>query len=369
MSDRILNLRELNRATLSRQMLLERKTVSVCASIERLVGLQAQAASAPYIGLWTRLRDFRREDLARSIEDRSVIKATFIRGTLHLVTADDYVRYRATLQPMLTAGWAAIVKQRNASFGMDKLLAAGRDFIGVKPRTFADISAMLSGYLPDQDIGAMRYAVRTHLPLVQVPVKNGWSYPGNPQFALAEPWIGKPISHEIQLQELVKRYLAAFGPASATDMQTWSGLNLRETVERLKPDLVVYRDERRRELFDLPDSQLLDADVPAPVRFLPEYDNLLLSHSKRTRVIADEHRPKVYLPGLRVAATVLVDGFVSGRWKIEKTKGSASLMIEPFDSFTKKDRGALAEEGEGLVRFVEPGAKAFDLRFVETMSA
>jgi Winged helix DNA-binding domain len=172
------------------------------------------------------------------------------------------------------------------------------------------ISSMLK---PEMDVGAMRYGVRTHLPLVQVPISSGWSYPGNPKFTLAEHWLNRPIPTEAHLKTLILRYLAAFGPASATDIQTWSGLpKLKDVMETLKPELIMYRDEQKRELFDLPDLPLLDADIPAPERFLPEFDNILLSHQKRTRIVADVYRSKVYLPGLRVAATFLVDGFVQG---------------------------------------------------------
>ena len=363
MADRILKLRELNRATLSRQMLLERESLSVPAAVERLAGLQAQLASAPYAGLWTRLRDFQREDLAREIENRKVVKATMMRGTLHLCTADDYLRFRTALKPVLIVASSEISKRRGGDFDMDKVLKAARKFIGEKPRTFAEISDMLTELMPDHDVGAMRYSVRTHIPLVQVPINTGWSYSNKPEFTLAETWIGRPVSPEDNLRELVFRYLAAFGPASVTDAQTWSGMKLKEAFEKLRPELQTYRGEGRTELFDLPGVQLPAEDVPAPVRFLPEYDNLLLSHSNRSRVIADEYRSKVYLPGLRVAATILVDGFVRGAWKIEKAKTAATLVIEPFDKLTKKDRAALTEEGERLVRFVEPKAKSFEVKF------
>jgi len=363
MADRILNLRELNRATLARQMLLERETLSVPAAVERLVGLQAQLASAPYVGLWTRLRDFRREDLAREIENRKVVKATSMRATLHLCTADDYVRFRTALKPLLIGASSEIAKRRGGDFDLDKVLKASRKFIGEKPRTFAEISDMLTKLMPDHDVGAMRYSVRTHIPLVQVPINSGWSYSNKPEFTLAESWIGRPISPEDKLRELMFRYLAAFGPASVTDAQTWSGMKLKDTFEKLRPELQTYRGDGRTELFDLPGVQLPAQDVPAPARFLPEYDNLLLSHSNRVRVIADEYRSKVYLPGLRVAATILVDGFVRGAWKVEKTKATATLLIEPFDTLTKKDRAALTEEGERLVRFVEPKSKSFGVKF------
>ncbi len=363
MGDRILKLRELNRATLARQMLLERETLPVPAAIERLVGLQAQLASAPYVGLWTRLRDFQREDLAHQIENRNVVKATFIRGTLHLCTAEDYLRFRTALQPLLIGAASAIARQRGEDFDLDKVLKAARKFIGEKPRSFAEISEMVAKLMPDHDVGAMRYSVRTRLPLVQTPITTGWSYSNKPEFTLAESWIGRPLSPQDNLRDLVFRYLAAFGPAAATDMQTWLGMKLKDMFEKLKPELQTYRDEGRRELFDLPGLSLPEGDVPAPVRFLPEYDNLLLSHSNRTRVIADEYRKQVYLPGLRVAATILVDGFVRGAWKIEKTKTTATLVIEPFDKLTKKDRAALIEEGERLTRFFEANAKSFEVRF------
>lgn len=366
MADRILGLRELNRSTLARQMLLERAAVPVPAAIERLVGLQAQLSLPPYVGLWTRLRDFGREDLARLIENRKVIKATLMRATLHLFTAEDYLRFRTTLQPVLTGAGSAIAKQRGAHFDLDRLLTAARQYIGEKPRTFAEISDMVSELIPECDVGAMRYAVRTHLPLVQVPILGRWSYSNRPEFTLAESWIGRPISLKDNLRELVFRYLAAFGPASVTDMQTWLGLpKLKDTFEKLKPGLQRYRDEQRRELFDLPDLPLAAKDMAAPVRFLPEFDNLLLSHSNRTRVIADEHRSKVFLPGLRVRATILVDGFVRGAWRIEKTQKVATLVIEPFDSLTKRDRVALVEEGEQLIRFVEAEAQSFDVQFAK----
>jgi len=364
MADRILKLRELNRATLARQMLLEREKLPVPAAIERLVGMQAQLASAPYVGLWTRLRDFQRQTLAREIEGRKVVKATLMRATLHLCTAEDYLRFRTALKPVLIGAASAIAKQRSRDFDLDKLLKAARKFIDEKPRTFAEISEMVTELMPNQDVGVMRYSVRTHIPMVQVPITTGWSYPNKPEFTLAEEWIGRKISPKDDLPELVKRYLAAFGPASVTDAQTWLGMKLKETFEKLKPELQTYRGEGRLELFDLPGAQLPAEDVPAPVRFLPEYDNLLLSHSNRTRVIADEYRSKVYLPGLRVAATILVDGFVRGAWKVEKTKTAATLVIEPFDKLTKKDQAALIEEGERLVRFVEPQAKSFEARFI-----
>lgn len=362
----MLTLRELNRATLARQMLLARENLSISAAIGRLVGLQAQLPSAPYVGLWTRLNSFQRDDLAQLIENRTVVKATLMRSTLHLVTADDYLRLRATLQPVLTQAWESIAKRRDTALDVDKLVAAAREFIAEQPRSFAEISTMLSEMMPDTDVGSMRYGVRTHLPLIQVPMDTRWSYPGNPKFTLAETWLGKPIPTEEHIEELITRYLSAFGPATPADIQTWSGLALADIKTAVKKlELRSLQDEKKRELLDLPDMPLPDGDTPALERFLPEFDNLLLSHKHRTRIVADEHRKRVYLPGLRVVATILVDGFVRGAWKVEKSKGTATLSIEPFEPLTKQNRDALTEEAERLVRFVEPDAKTYAVQFAD----
>ncbi len=367
MADRILTLREINRATLSRQLLLERSTITPTAAIERLVGMQAQLASAPYVGLWTRLKNFQRSDLASAIESRQVVKATLMRATLHLISANDYLHFRTAMNPVLEGAAESIAKNRTP-IDKDRVLKVAHDFIAEKPRTFAEISAMLSAEMPASDVGAMRYTVRTHIPMVQVPITTGWSYPGTPAFTLADEWLGKPISTEDHTRELVLRYLSAFGPATIADVQTWSFLKLADLkviFESLRPELIVYRDEKKKELFDVQDAPIPDADMPAPIRFLPEFDNLLLSHKVRTRVIADEHRKKVYLPALRVAATILVDGFIGGVWKVEKAKGIATLLIEPLVSLTKPQREEIAAEAEQLVRFVEADAKSYVIKWVE----
>lgn len=366
MPDRILTLRDLNRATLARQMLLSRESITAPAAIERLVGMQAQLASAPYVGLWTRLNSFQRDDLASLIDDHTIVKATLMRATLHLFTAQDYLRFRAALQPLLEGASESIVKSRGVNLDIDHVIATGRSFIAQQPRSFAEITAMYGETFPGVDPGSLRYTLRTHLPLVQVPTSNRWSYPGNPQFTLAETWLNQPIPTEDHLPELIRRYLAAFGPATITDAQTWSGLKLKETFEQLRPELVTYRDERKRELFDLPNIPLPDASTPAPPRFLPEFDNILLSHDKRTRIVPDEYRKGVYLPALRVAATILVDGFVAGSWKVETVKAAAALVITPFAPLPAQARTALADEAEPLVRFVAPEAKTHAVRFSDS---
>lgn len=289
-----------------------------------------------------------------------------MRATLHLVSAADYPWLRATVQPALTKASGVIAEQRGVELDLPALLGEARRFIGAQPRTFAEITAHFEALMPETDVGAIRYTIRTHLPLVQVPVAGGWSYPGNPQFALADDWLGQPVTAPADLPHLIRRYLAAFGPARVTDLQTWSGLDkLKSAVEPLKKELVVYKDEQGVELLDLPDMPLPPADTPAPERFLPEFDNLLLAHSNRTRVVADADRKGVYLPGLRVAATILVDGFVRGAWKVERKQAAVALVITPFAPLTAANRTALSAEGEPLLRFIEPDAATFDVRFAE----
>jgi len=366
MVKRTLTLRELNRATLARQMLLQREAIPVPAAVERLVGMQAQLPVAPYVGLWTRVHDFTRADLADRIADRSIVKATLMRATLHLFTAADFLRLRMTIQPALERSFASVSRRRDGDLDFDHVLAAAEPFIAAQPRTFAEISDMLAQLVPEGDVGAMRYAVRMRLPLVQVPIPTGWSYPGNPKFALASQWLDQPIPAGEPLRTIFFRYLTAFGPASVTDFQTWSGFpSVKAAVEPLKPELCVYKDESGRELLDLPGQPLPDADTPAPVRFLPDFDNLLLGHDRRTRVISEPYRVKVFLSGLRVAATFLVDGFVRGRWTVEKDKKTATLVIEPFEALAASDRDALADEAERLIRFLAPEATAHAVRFVE----
>ncbi len=369
MADRTVTLRELNRATLARQLLLERDTMSVPKAIERLAGMQAQMPVPPFVGLWTRLKKFERDDLAALIEKRKVVRATMMRATLHLVTTDDYLNLRGAMQPVLDAAQESIAKRRDDAVDFEAVLKEGRRFLKEQPRTFAEISKHFEALMPDSDIGAMRYTIRTKIPLVQVPTTTGWRYPSTPQFTLAEDYLDQKISlepTENDFKQLAKRYLAAFGPATPTDMQTWSGLGgMKDVFESIRDELVTYRDPKKREVFDLPDMPLPEEDTPAPPRFLPEFDNLLLSHKDRTRVVADAYRKQVYLPGLRVAATILVDGVVQGAWKVEKAKGAATLNITPFEKWSKTVRDELADEGERLIRFIEPDAKSHDVQFVD----
>ncbi len=367
----VLNPRQLNRALLARQRLLarlardQRDTAAPAAVVEHLVGLQAQLARPPFVGLWTRIEGFERGDLLEALRKREILRATAMRGTLHLMTAADYLALRGALQPMLTRGMQAILRERSQSLDMEALQAEARAFFGGAPATFDALRDHLKATNVAADERAMAYAVRMHLPLVQVPTDDAWGFPAAADFALADAWIGKPVpAEETPAHALVRRYLAAFGPATPRDAQVWSGLQaLKPVFEDLRPGLVTFRDERKRELFDLPDAPRPSDDAPAPVRFLPEFDNLVLGHDDRTRVIADEHRPRVTLKNLQVRATFLVDGFVAGTWKIERKKKSAALILEPFGPIAKGAAAELEQEGEALLRFSEEDAPAREIRW------
>jgi hypothetical protein len=364
-SDRVLTLRELNRATLARQMLLERENVSALEAVERLVALQAQVTSPPYVGLWTRLKDFRREELTRLMQERRVVRATLMRATLQLMTADDYLLLRPALQPALTRSMRSIAGKRLDGLNLDRLVEAARKFFE-EPRTFADLRPLLSELEPPRDQSALAYAVRTQIPLVQVPSDGVWGYSGKAPFTIPERWFGRSPSGSEGARDLVLKYLAAFGPATVRDVQTWSGrTQLKQSVEEIKAELRTFRDEKGNELFDLANAPLPPADTPAQPRFVPDYDNLVLSHAERGRVVPDEYRKRVFLSAARVRATFLIDGFVRGAWKIEKKGKTAALLIEPFEPLSKANRNTLSGEGERLVRFMaEPqGLTTFEVRF------
>jgi hypothetical protein len=354
----VLTLRALGRATLARQLLLQRAALAPVAAVQRLVALQAQLARPPHLALWTRLARFARESLTAAIVRRQLVRATLLRGTLHLVTAADYVAMRPLFQPMLDAGIAAILKERATVLDVPRLVADTRAFLAAGPRTFEAIRDHLVPRHPGCNDRAMGYAVRCTLPLVQVPdADTDWGFPGTSPFAEAETWLGTPIAGGADHAALVLRYLAAFGPATAADAQRWSGLgDLRPAFEALRPTLRSFRDERGRELFDLPKAPRPDPDTPAPVRFLPDFDSLVLGHDDRRRVIDDDNRKAIATANLQIKPTFLVDGRVAGTWKVTRTARAATLAIAPFAALGKAVRGELEAEGEALLGFIEPEA-------------
>jgi hypothetical protein len=356
--------RALNRATLARQLLLEREKVPLLRAVERLVALQAQQAKPPFVGLWSRVEGFRREDLTRLLQRREVVRATLMRGTLHLASAKDYVTLRGAFSSMLEASARSILRERAKGLDIAPLVEAAREYLLEEPRTFEEVRDYLVERHPRADERAMGFIVRMYLPLVQVPTDAEWGFPATTDFAVAESWLGTPLDTGAALDTLVLRYLAAFGPASVSDVQTWTGLKgLKDVLASLKPRLLAFRDEKGRELFDLPKAPRPPEDTPVPPRFLPEFDSLVLGHDDRTRLVADAHRSRLITKNLRIPATFLVDGFVMGTWKVERKKTTATLVVEPFETLNKKTREVLAGEGEELLRFVEADARALDVRF------
>ncbi|MEP6688140.1 MAG: winged helix DNA-binding domain-containing protein, partial [Gemmatimonadales bacterium] len=361
----VLDTRALNRALLARQLLLERQPVPVAEAIERLVGLQAQAPLAPYVGLWARLRDFQPEGLSRLLIERRAVRLALMRGTVHLVTARDARALRPLVQPIFDRDLQVNSTYARGLVGLDlaALAAEGRALVEARPRTMAELRSLLGARRPKRDAASLAYAVRGLLPLVQVPPRGLWGVGGVPTLTTAEAWLDRPLARRPSLGGMVRRYLAAFGPASVMDVQAWSGLTrLGDAIARIRPSLRVYRDERGVELFDLVDAPRPDPDTPAAPRFLPEYDNLLVSHADRSRVVADAHRPRLTLDGRQIVGTVLVDGFARGSWKIHRTRGRAVLEVAPFVRWTAAAAAEVAEEGERLLAFSDGGADTREVR-------
>ena len=354
----LLTQRALNRALLDRQLLLRRHRMPATQAIEHLVGLQAQSPNPPYVGLWTRLEGFHPDELGQLMLDRSAVRATLMRGTIHLVSARDCLRLRPVLQQFLERQvWA------NATYGrahldgvdLDALLAAGRALVEEEPRTVAALREILGPRWPDRDPAALAVAVRILLPVVYVPPRGVWGRSGPVAFTTADAWLGEPVPAEGSVEDLVLRYLAAFGPAAPADAQTWSGLTrLGEVFASLAPRLRVFRDDNGRELYDLPEAPRPDPDTPAPVRLLAEFDNITLSHAERTRVIADEHRRVIASRNGMVPGMVLVDGFVRGMWRLAKARREVRLQVEPFGRLSRRDRAAVEEEATALLGMVAP---------------
>lgn len=357
----VLSRRALNRALLARQLLLHRVKLSAAATIERLVGMQAQVPNLPYVGLWSRLQGFRHEELSNLIQTRRAVRASMHRCTIHLLTARDYLRLRPLFQPVLERGFETGSPFGRQIAGVDRaaLLAAGRALLDERPLTVSELGKLLGERWPDSPAEPLAYAVRYMAPLVFVPPRGTWGGRGLVRTTTAEAWLGCPVGPASSLDELVMRYLAAFGPATIADMQAWSGMTrARDVFERLRSRLRTFRDERGRELFDLPRAPRPGPDTPAPPRFLPDYDNILLAHADRTRILGPEKHLGMFDSNAVIKGSLLLDGFVRAIWIPIKGERSSKLLITPFDEpIQKQDRGPVVEEGLRLLTFLAPGEK------------
>ncbi|MFE2146582.1 winged helix DNA-binding domain-containing protein [Streptomyces sp. NPDC059456] len=355
-SDPVLGTRSLNRATLARQLLLSRAAMSAEDAVAHLLGLQAQNVKPPYFQLHARLAGFRPAELAELMESRRVVRMVTMRSTIHSHTAHDAL----TLRPLVQGARDREVshfRKGLAGVDLERLGELARAFVEAGPRTMGEIREELLGYWPDADPQALSVAARCRLPLVQVTPRGVWGRSGQVRLTTLEQWLGgraaaPQVPAQQALDDAVLRYLGAFGPASVKDMQVWAGLTrLGEAFARLRPRLAVFRDENGVELFDLPDAPRPDAGTPAPPRFLPEFDNLLLSHADRTRVIAPEAKGRSWT-GNQAHRTLLVDGFLGGLWRL----ADGTLTVELFGEPSKTQRDEIVAEGERLIAgMAEPG--------------
>jgi hypothetical protein len=365
MMDR-LDTAQLNRATLDRQLLLRRAARPALNAIGHLAGLQAQAPLAPYVGLWTRLAGFGHDDLKDLLLERIVVRAHLMRNTVHLVTAADFVCFRPLFQPQSERALAGHFGRNLGGVDLAELRAVAAVLLAETPLTRGQIGERLSARWPDHDPASLAYAATHLLHLVQVPPRGLWGQRGQASWFLASAWLGGLTSAapdtDTALEQLVLRYLGAYGPATVHDMQAWSGLSrLREVTDRLGARLRTFTGPDGAELLDLPDAPRPDADVPAPPRFLPEYDNLLLSFADRSRVIPGA-RPVPLPPGNgATTGTLLIEGLWAANWTITRGRDRAVLKIRPFGPLGMARQDAVGAEGHRLLEFAAP-AGAHDVR-------
>ena len=359
MTPATLSTKALSRATLDRQMLLERARKKVPAALEHLVGMQAQVPDAPYVGLWTRLAGFSPGDLAGAIEAGEAVRAPLMRATVHLVTAADCAKLRPWVQPVQERAFASQpFAGKLKGTDLSDIIAEGQTLLTGNPMTRPELGKALAKRWPDRDPSALAYAVTFLLPVVQVPPRGVWGKRGPARLAPAREWTGQPHDGQPDPGQLILRYLGAFGPATVQDVQAWSGLTrLREITDQLGKRVRRFRDEDGRELLDLPRAPRPDPETPAPPRFLPEYDNLLFSHADRSRVITGKRT--VPLPPGNGAAqgTLLVDGLFAGTWRATRPKGQAELQVTTFAKLSKSDASAVTREGLDLLTFIAPEGK------------
>jgi hypothetical protein len=320
----------------------------------------------PYFALWSRLQDFNPEELSTLIGDRKAVRTAVMRTTIHLVTARDALALCPLTAPVMER------TLRSTPFGkgtvgldLDEVVVAGRAVLEEKPRTLTELGRLLQARWPDREAINLARSVHYRAPLVQIPPRGLWGRSMQATWTTLESWLGREVEKAPSIDAAVLRYLAAFGPASPADARTWSGLTgLGEVFERLRPQLRVFRDERNRELFDLPGAPRPDADTPAPVRYLPEYDNLFLSHADRQRIARDEDRRRFATVNGVGPNAFSLDGFLQGTWRIRRQGDTATLLIEPLNAVSKAERRALEKEGEALLAFAAADTAQRSVEFV-----
>jgi hypothetical protein len=355
--DRVLSARELNRALLARQLLLERSTLSVPRVLEQVGGIQAQYAPSSYVRLWTNLRRFRMADLDRLLEDRTVVQGTLMRSTIHLVSASDYWPIAEGIGPSRQEWWHRTWGKEFSRTEMDRIAAS--------------LDAELAGRVwPRKQLdGLMRSHSTTvwsgaWVALIRVPPSGTWKRRRADLFQRAAEWIGPSTANEDQgLELLLRRYLGGFGPARLADVASWAGVDvpkMKAAAERMT--LRSFRDEEGRELVDLPRAPLPDASTPAPIRFRPTWDATLLVTCRRARILPEEYRPLVFSTKTpHSVGTILVDGSVAGSWRVQRAGKTATLGYTIFEKIPAAADRELREEAAGLVRFVEPEASAYSV--------
>ena len=363
-AEKALTLRELNRAMLARQLLLERTKLGIVAAIERLPALQAQWAPSPYYALWARLAHFTRERLWAAIESHRVIRARLMRGTLHLVSARDFYAYAVATQDLQRGAWnrVQVAKGIEPDAVAELAIAFARH-----PRAREDVIAHLRdrlGEVFNEDYRWLLWRfVSAHADLVSAPPGGHWGYGGTEApYVAAKHWIahGSRPNEDAALDVLVRRAVAAFGPATLADVAKFAGAvpaRIRPALDRLAPRLARFQDEQGRTLFDLKRSPRPSPDLKPPIRFLPRYEQILIAYQHRDRVIAPRHRPAIYSKNGIIEATFLVDGFVAGTWSVVRNKGDAVVAVHPFARLAPADRTAALVEAERLARFAVPEAR------------
>lgn len=348
MAERTLSTRELNRALLARQHLLERSSASLPATLERIGGIQMQSAPAGYLGLWTRMRDLRPTRVTRALERRHVVQATLMRVTIHLVSARDYWPLTAGIRAARRAWWLRTAAPAGVDTDlMDEVGSMVRRLLRDGPRPQrALVEAIVAAGHPR----ALWGGVGLWVDLVRVPPSGTWERPRADLLALATAWLAPTADSEAEgLSHLVRRYLRGFGPARVADIADWAGLPAR-TVAAAVDGLAVrrFRDPQGRLLVDLPRAPLPPADTPAPVRFLPPWDATLLVHCRRTQILPERHRPRIFRTTLpRSVGTFLVDGAVAGTWRLD----DGDVQTEPFEPLPRGVARAIADEAGALARF------------------